>query len=415
MIQFITIRKLKALSSYTLSIKKLQYKPHPTDSASVNDEYVLPDQPDCMVIKSTQVAETCHPIWYVPEYLPHRFLIEVEDKSNICVFSLLVDISMLTFIGSNIEDYHFDGITLLMGASNGYYIPRDVTTHIESTQIPQKLKNSYSLSTVHQIINVTKKIDEMQIIVKDKERQGEEYFAQHAESRANAIKNRTIRSNITRLDGEILKKTQENQELLLIVKEKQRILAAKKSQLKVLELKNQKEKRNLQSLKDGLELTKRQMNSIYMKLVKRQSQLICNISEIYPIQNNCIRNIPLPNSSFERTDKELTATGLGFTCHYVSMISLYLNIPLRYPMAIKSSRSVIYDFITTSYEGSKEFPLFQKGSDAKRFAYGVFLLNKNIEQLMNAIGIPIKDLRQTLVNIQTIQSVLNQEVMSKVQ
>ena len=39
-----------------------------------------------------------------------------------------------------------------------------------------------------------------------------------------------------------------------------------------------------------------------------------------------------------------------------------------------------------------------------RFEYAVFLLNKDIEQIMNAVGITVRNLRQTLANIQLIYS-----------
>jgi len=39
------------------------------------------------------------------------------------------------------------------------------------------------------------------------------------------------------------------------------------------------------------------------------------------------------------------AIGLGFTCHLVAMISNYLDIPLRYPLLHRGSRSLIYDHI----------------------------------------------------------------------
>jgi len=44
-------------------------------------------------------------------------------------------------------------------------------------------------------------------------------------------------------------------------------------------------------------------------------------------------------------DETTLAIGLGFTCHLVAMISNYLDIPLRYPMLHRGSRSLIYDHI----------------------------------------------------------------------
>lgn len=53
------------------------------------------------------------------------------------------------------------------------------------------------------------------------------------------------------------------------------------------------------------------------------------------------------------------------------------------------------------------FPLYAKGVDRYRFEFGVFLLNKDIEQLMNAYGLIVMDLRHTLPNIHYfIQAIL---------
>jgi len=45
------------------------------------------------------------------------------------------------------------------------------------------------------------------------------------------------------------------------------------------------------------------------------------------------------------------------------------------------------------------YPLYPKGVEKFRFEYGVFLLNKNIEQLLNARGHGVQDLKNTLPNI----------------
>ncbi|KAF9987793.1 hypothetical protein BGZ75_010419 [Mortierella antarctica] len=56
--------------------------------------------------------------------------------------------------------------------------------------------------------------------------------------------------------------------------------------------------------------------------------------------------------------------------------------------------------------GPKEFPLFGKGQERLRFEYGVFLLNKDIEQLMNAYGRQFMDLRRTLPNLRDLMETL---------
>ncbi|KAK3284305.1 hypothetical protein CYMTET_8038 [Cymbomonas tetramitiformis] len=54
--------------------------------------------------------------------------------------------------------------------------------------------------------------------------------------------------------------------------------------------------------------------------------------------------------------------------------------------------------------GKEDFPLFSEGVERTRFAYGVFLLNKDIEQLLNAHGINAVGPRHTLQNLQKLMS-----------
>jgi hypothetical protein len=53
------------------------------------------------------------------------------------------------------------------------------------------------------------------------------------------------------------------------------------------------------------------------------------------------------------------------------------QIPLRYRMIYRSSRSVICDDVTAS----SQFPLYFRNMEERRFELGVILLNKNIEHV----------------------------------
>ncbi|ORY43786.1 hypothetical protein BCR33DRAFT_248393 [Rhizoclosmatium globosum] len=121
---------------------------------------------------------------------------------------------------------------------------------------------------------------------------------------------------------------------------------------------------------------------------------IAGIKEIYPINTlredpnaYFIRRIWLPHSEFSSVDEDRTSTALGWTAHLVTLLALYLELPLRYPINPMSSRSMILDRISQHPAASMEFPLFMKGSDKQRFEYGVFLLNKNIEQVWALLNV----------------------------
>ncbi|OXB78046.1 UNVERIFIED_CONTAM: hypothetical protein H355_013595 [Colinus virginianus] len=83
----------------------------------------------------------------------------------------------------------------------------------------------------------------------------------------------------------------------------------------------------------------------------RCKQLLSELSYIYPIDLNdqkdyFVCGVKLPNSEdFQAKDDGSIAVALGYTAHLVSMISYFLQVPLRYPIIHKGSRSTIKDNI----------------------------------------------------------------------
>ncbi|KAI7866058.1 hypothetical protein BDF14DRAFT_1818119 [Spinellus fusiger] len=179
----------------------------------------------------------------------------------------------------------------------------------------------------------------------------------------------------------------------------------------------------LDCLKDNekiLEKNIKMHQQSFHQLNSQKKELIADLFSIYPIEQKsyddlqqfCIRGVSLPNSVYTGCDDEMIATALGFTAHLVAMLAFYLGIPLRYPIRPMGSRATLCDMVSL-IGGSRDFPLYAKGVDRYRFEFGVFLLNKNIEQLMNAYGLIVIDLRHTLPNIHYfIQAILTTSVTS---
>ncbi|OVA13825.1 UV radiation resistance protein/autophagy-related protein 14 [Macleaya cordata] len=143
------------------------------------------------------------------------------------------------------------------------------------------------------------------------------------------------------------------------------------------------------------------------------------------ISGLAVTSLPLKKMSFFSDKKEVqkSATALGYVAHAVSLIASYLEIPLRYPLHLGGSRSYIHDYapsfdVASSASASNsilltnskptEFPLFLEGQDTTRAAYAIFLLNKDLEQLLNSIGVQSLGPRHVLANLKellkTIQS-----------
>ncbi|PKA57924.1 hypothetical protein AXF42_Ash012463 [Apostasia shenzhenica] len=141
--------------------------------------------------------------------------------------------------------------------------------------------------------------------------------------------------------------------------------------------------------------------------------------------------IPLKKMSFFSDKKEIqkSAIVLGYVAHAVMLIASYLNVHLRYPVRLGGSHSYIHDYApsveTTSSDSvvsplvgattkPAEFPLFLEGQDPTRAAYAIFLLNKDLEQILNYFGAESLGPRHLLANLKEVMRiVLAQEFLDK--
>jgi len=88
----------------------------------------------------------------------------------------------------------------------------------------------------------------------------------------------------------------------------------------------------------------------------------------------------------------------------VHILSLYLSVPLPYPISLSAGDPFISDPISIALT-QRQFPLYPTNI-AYKFEYGVFLLNKDIEFLMNKAGLRMLDIRHTLPNLKYLLYVL---------
>lgn len=157
------------------------------------------------------------------------------------------------------------------------------------------------------------------------------------------------------------------------------------------------------------------------KDVQNQRRRVCeDLQKVYPIQpvkNKTlaftIRNLPLPNSEdIDASSPETTAAALGHVAHVLQLLSFYLGHPLVYPVNPRASTSTVYDPISLLKTNASEaqrygadktlrtYPLFSRGVPRFRFEYALFLLNKDIQLLLETgFGVRVLDIRQTLPNL----------------
>jgi UV radiation resistance-associated gene protein len=142
--------------------------------------------------------------------------------------------------------------------------------------------------------------------------------------------------------------------------------------------------------------------------IRRIGEELMMIFPIEAIRNKAlhfsIRRLYLPNSSFDDTNRDEIAAALSFTAQLVHQLSLYMSVPLPYPIDASASNPTIEDPISMAI-AQRKYPL-QPTSVTYKFEYGVFLLNKDIEFLMCKAGLRVLDIRHTLPNLKYLLYVL---------
>lgn len=161
---------------------------------------------------------------------------------------------------------------------------------------------------------------------------------------------------------------------------------------------------------------------------RRRRKLLQTLEKIYPIEVVdpthllfSIAAVPLPNSVSSSTragmsekaqgkskalealcnDDDTISSALGNVAQLVLLLSAYLSVPLHYQIATAGSRSVIHDPIS-QIQGPRVFPLYAKGMEGYRFEYAVFLLQKDVEQLLSSQEISVLDIDHMLPNLKNL-------------
>ncbi|KAI8373576.1 UV radiation resistance protein and autophagy-related subunit 14-domain-containing protein [Choanephora cucurbitarum] len=383
-----------------------------------------------------------------------------QDTEDHHGFQLLIewqlDLNALSKVGNSISDLQcsFRENTLLFELDDGFYSTPDVkatkavnqnkrlsmldldqkdaaSIHSVNSSKGSKTKRSYTYNNML-------KINTMTDCIYDTQRSSEEVrlsIQQVLEQEDHGLRLRRElnqhRCALVEIEAQIMQQKKRIQAKKELVRAKQQQLEKRRIALGDCNDRCLSNSEDLQENQIVLEKNISMRQNMHHTLSRRKKELIADLFSIYPIEQCAcvcvdikrkksyddsrqfsIRGIHLPNSVYDGQNEEMIATALGYTAHLVSMLAYYLEIPLRYPTIPMGSRAYIRDLVSV-ISGSRDFPLYSKGVDRYRFEFGVFLLNKNIEQLMNAYGLIVIDLRHTLPNIHYfIQAILTTSVTS---
>ena len=168
-------------------------------------------------------------------------------------------------------------------------------------------------------------------------------------------------------------------------------------------------RKDIEEVKKRCEKKKEENLKIKFLFELRQLKLISDVQGIYPIEKSettgeyCIRGLELP-SEMSSIDDDHVASALGYVAHLLILLSKYLEIPLRYPIAYAASKSLIRDplLIPTGGGVAATLPLYRKGVDKEKFERAVTLIRKNVQQLVYSVGIEYQHDKNWLENLNLI-------------
>ncbi|KAJ3164934.1 hypothetical protein HDU88_004915 [Geranomyces variabilis] len=366
--------------------------------------------------------------WSASRIKVHVFVKQPHEERYRTALQRTVDLRALTFIGRDISDSNrkFPPDTIILAFDDGFYLPGSHSEVNLLARAPLKSKSpvssvlSYSYDSILAILAAQKEISNLNADVAGIAATADDLISRRQAASASLRECERLRYSTASLRQRIDSENRALADLKAEIERQGATAASSRAQLHERWAANDANLQAVQTAFAQLDDQKNDTRPMRRQLGARQRELILEAATIYPIEPpplpsaqvplkgpaqqlfHTIRGIRLPNSEFTGHDDETVASALGHTSHLICLLAFYLQIPLRYPLMPMSSRSSVVDTVSEHYAGSKHFPLYSRGVERMRFDYGVFLLNKDVEQLMNHMHLAVSNLRCTLPNLLAI-------------
>ncbi|KAJ5068782.1 uv radiation resistance-associated protein [Anaeramoeba ignava] len=422
MLKYRRIRYLKTISGRNFDLDLIQ---HPLiyftletiDSSNSNNEvksfYI-----------SEQLSDTLNPDWLQLDNIPKENLIQENFKikiwsNNGIIYEEIIYLSKLQFICKNLKELkiNFPNQSILFELLDGIYATSKIVDKISAIYkvcLPNKKIETNSNENLLKIIDFTfscKKLRELK-------QEQEEMMGNIEEKFSNE---REIVSKINYLQEQHIEKKR----LKKILKFKRQLLEQEKKRFEEKKKDITKRTSNLikglESLKESKqnlvieEQKLRNMFKEHQKLISciksRKETMLQDIQKIFPIEklpdNNgyLIEKVEFLHINHNNNTDEKISTCLGFLAQILHILSLYLEVPLRYPIELKGSRSTICDEISSNIQTS--FPLYLKNVSREKFLLSILFLNTNLKQIIFSQQITLNSLKESLENIMKFMTFKN--------
>ena len=340
------------------------------------------------------------------------------QEDYVLLVELRVNLRSLQYIGKHLEDFHhpLPQNAILLHLSDGIYtsftdLPGSAScreTLAESK--PGGTEHGSSFDTLMQLGNLD---DCIQDALKVREELEREVNALLSEIQSKRSKKQfrtesleqleTTRSALASLERQRSQARRRKEELRTTIQLRRDAVGASS--------KDESPRRVRASLTQAIQGLKRDLDRVSEQSQGQLRRIGETLLSIFPIEamrskplHFSIRNIYLPNSIFDDTNRDEIAAALGYAAQLVHQLSLYLSTTLPYPIDVSASSSSIQDPISMSI-AQRRYPLYPTNV-AYKFEYAVFLLNKDIEFLMCKAGLRMLDIRHTLPNLKYLLYIL---------
>ncbi len=326
----------------------------------------------------------------------NNLIVGIDYYCNGSINHIKKQITNLIYIGPKLIQPSTASIQIIFQTHKGYYIEDTMLIHNSHySSISNTLNNSsLSMKSTSKTNPATcAKIKELQAQIASIQLQLESLSINDTTAAQRVLKMRELTHQ------------QLSKNHLLDRKNKQRLNSLNLRTRVLNQLKDQlaSDKLNLLEAKEHYSINKQHLLKLLSNKQLLQSIIIKNLIVVYDIHmtnGKCyINSIYLPNSIFNDVDHKQISIALGHCAHLIHLFSQYLFIDLDYPIYPRNSSSLILD------KSHLSFSLFHTPNT--KLDWAVYLLNKNIQQLLYHHGQPAHDLRKTLVNLKLLMELIN--------
>nr|XP_006005289.1 PREDICTED: UV radiation resistance-associated gene protein isoform X1 [Latimeria chalumnae] len=317
--------------------------------------------------KSEVIKDSLNPTWrsldfgLMPDHLDTSvlcFVVRIWGGKNEQYQMLIewkVNLDGLKYMGQQIHACNPNEI--IFGLNDGYYGALfDYKDHTEKKRSSlhvelSSVRNSYSVFSLLRLHTAQRAIKQTQVTVQKIGKEIEEKLRLTASSNELKKESECLQLKILVLQNELERQKRALGRELEALQKEQRVMQAKGEAFATKHECLQTEKEALNELRKECTAKRESFLKTNAQLTIRCRQLLSELSYIYPIDMNDQRDyficgVKLPNSEdFQAKDDGSIAVALGYTAHLVLMISYFLQVPLRYPIVHKGSRSAIKDNI----------------------------------------------------------------------